>query len=57
MITFSIIQKSQLEGAYRLDAEYYQLGYLEDMEISNLKKVNNIKKSAKRLTRRISKKI
>lgn len=29
MITFSIIQKSQLEGAYRLDAEYYQPEYLE----------------------------
>jgi len=29
MITFSIIQKSQLEGAMRLDAEYYQPEYLE----------------------------
>lgn len=28
MITFSIIQKSQLEGAKRLDAEYYQPEYL-----------------------------
>lgn len=28
MITFSIIQKSQLEGAHRLDAEYYQPEYL-----------------------------
>lgn len=28
MITFSIIQKSQLEGATRLDAEYYQPEYL-----------------------------
>lgn len=29
MITFSIIQKSQLEGAQRIDAEYYQPEYLE----------------------------
>ncbi|MEK7527132.1 MAG: restriction endonuclease subunit S [Patescibacteria group bacterium] len=28
MITYSIIQKSQLEGAKRLDAEYYQPEYL-----------------------------
>jgi len=29
MITCSVIQKSQLEGALRLDAEYYQPEYLE----------------------------
>ncbi len=29
MINFSIIQKSQLEGATRIDAEYYQPEYLE----------------------------
>jgi restriction endonuclease S subunit len=29
MITYSVIQKSQLEGALRLDAEYYQPEYLE----------------------------
>ena len=29
MIFCSIIQKSQLEGAHRLDAEYYQPVYLE----------------------------
>jgi restriction endonuclease S subunit len=29
MITFSIIQKSQLEGAIRIDAEYYQPEFLE----------------------------
>lgn len=29
MITYSIIKKSQLEGALRLDAEYYQPEYLE----------------------------
>jgi restriction endonuclease S subunit len=29
MIAYSIIQKSQLEGALRLDAEYYQPEYLE----------------------------
>jgi len=28
MITYSIVQKSQLEGALRLDAEYYQPEYL-----------------------------
>ncbi len=28
MITYSIIQKSQLEGAKRMDAEYYQPEYL-----------------------------
>lgn len=28
MITYSIIQKSQLEGAHRIDAEYYQPDYL-----------------------------
>jgi type I restriction enzyme, S subunit len=32
MITYSIIQKSQLEGALRLDAEYYQAEYLELLE-------------------------
>ena len=29
MAVFSIIQKSQLEGAHRLDAEYYQPEYLD----------------------------
>lgn len=32
MISYSIIQKSQLEGALRLDAEYYQPEYLEIRE-------------------------
>ena len=32
MITYSTIQKSQLEGALRLDAEYYQPEYLEISE-------------------------
>jgi len=32
---YSIIQKSQLEGALRLDAEYYQPEYLELDEILN----------------------
>jgi len=35
MITYSIIQKSQLEGALRLDAEYYQPKYLELIENIN----------------------
>ena len=33
MITYSIIKKSQLEGAIRLDAEYYQPEYLESKNI------------------------
>jgi len=33
MITYSIIQKSQLEGAHRLDAEYYQPEYLKITKI------------------------
>jgi restriction endonuclease S subunit len=38
MITYSIIQKSQLEGALRLDAEYYQPEYLElNSKIKNQK--------------------
>lgn len=32
MAVFSIIKKSQLEGAHRLDAEYYQPEYLEAVE-------------------------
>ncbi len=40
MITYSIIQKSKLEGNLRLDAEYYQPEYLEMAEIlKNAKKV------------------
>ncbi len=36
MITYSVINKSQLEGAHRLDAEYYQPEYLEnDKAIKN----------------------
>ena len=38
MITFSIIQKSGLEGADRIDAEYYQPEYLEaERKITHLK--------------------
>ena len=29
MVIYSIIQKSKLEGAHRIDAEYYQPEYLE----------------------------
>lgn len=32
MITYSIIQKLQLESAKRLDAEYYQPEYLNTVE-------------------------
>jgi len=35
MISYSIIQKSQLEGALRLDAEYYQPEYLNLVENLN----------------------
>lgn len=40
MITYSIIQKSQLEGLYRLDSEYYQPEYLQITR--NLLKIKNI---------------
>lgn len=40
MITYSIIQKSQLEGALRIDAEYYQPEYLKI--IQNLNKLKAI---------------
>src|SRR3989338_4943536 len=33
MITYSIIPKSQLEGAQRIDAEYYQPEYLENDKV------------------------
>ncbi|MBI2309780.1 hypothetical protein HYU89_02670 [Candidatus Collierbacteria bacterium] len=37
MINYSVIQKSQLEGAQRLDAEYYQPEYLEkEKRLKNL---------------------
>ncbi len=49
MITFSIIQKSQLEGAMRLDAEYYQPEYL-DVE-------NQIKKNKFETIKNISEKV
>lgn len=32
MITYSIIQKSQIEGSHRMDAEYYQPEYLSLMQ-------------------------
>jgi len=40
-MTHSIIKKSQLEGALRLDAEYYQPGYLNSLQ--QLKKIPTIK--------------
>ena len=48
MIIFSIIQKSQLEGALRLDAEYYQPEYLElekRLNLLNTKTIEEISKS------------
>lgn len=46
MITYSIIQKSQLEGAHRLDAEYYQPQYLEIIKNLNRLKAISIKEIA-----------
>lgn len=45
MITYSIIQKSQLEGADRIDAEYYQPEFLQVVELissKNHKKLGDI---------------
>lgn len=44
MITFSIIQKSQLEGATRLDAEYYQPEFFIDFAKGSWKPIGNILK-------------
>lgn len=47
MITYSIIKKSQLEGALRLDAEYYQPDYLvwfKKIERFNNRKIREISK-------------
>jgi len=46
----SIIQKSQLESAHRLDAEYYQPEYLNLM--NNFRRVKNIN-SLKNITKQI----
>lgn len=43
MITYSIIQKSQLEGSLRMDAEYYQPEYLQIAEqLKGAKKVADL---------------
>ncbi len=47
MITYSIIQKSQLEGGLRMDAEYYQQEYLntfEKLKIFQTKSIGEISK-------------
>lgn len=44
MINFSIIQKSQLEGAVRLDAEYYQLEFFIDFTKGNWRPIKDILK-------------
>jgi type I restriction enzyme S subunit len=41
MITYSVIQKSQLEGATRLDAEYYQSEYFIDYSKGDWKPINS----------------
>lgn len=43
MINFSIIQKSQLEGALRLDAEYYQPEFLDIKNIFKNKKSETVR--------------
>jgi len=48
MITYSIIQKSQLEYSHRQDAEYYQQEYLEvekKMNSLNTKRISDISQS------------
>src|SRR3989344_5036105 len=47
MITFSTIQKSELEGARRLDAEYYQPEYMESKEILSRWATNKLDELAK----------
>jgi restriction endonuclease S subunit len=42
MITFSIIQKSQLEGAMRMDAEYYNPAVFIDFSKGNWYKVSEV---------------
>jgi len=42
-MTFSIIQKSQLEGADRIDAEYYQPEYLLISELLRRQKTQILK--------------
>ena len=46
MIVYSIIKKSRLEGAHRLDAEYYQPEYLETVKNLERLKAVPIKKVA-----------
>lgn len=45
MITYSIIQKSQLEGAHRLDAEYYQPEYFIDFTKRKWRPIGDILES------------
>src|SRR3989338_5819215 len=42
MISYSIIQKSQLEGAHRLDAEYYQPEYFIDFTKGNWRPIGEV---------------
>src|SRR3990167_11205305 len=39
---FSIIQKSQLEGAHRMDAEFYQPEYFIDFSVGNWERIGDI---------------
>jgi len=51
MITYSIIQKSQLEGALRLDAEYYQPEYLNLLQILMRRPHASLKDLVERISR------
>src|SRR3989344_8406693 len=46
MINYSIIQKSQLEGAHRIDAEYYQPEYLKYSQLLNNFSLNSLSEIA-----------
>jgi len=48
-MTYSIIKKSQLEGALRLDAEYYQPEYLDAANKITGIKYTTIKKLAEKV--------
>jgi len=56
MITYSIIQKLQLEGAKRMDAEYYQLEYLSIIKNLDKLKAVPIKEVAKNPKRKFKSK-
>jgi restriction endonuclease S subunit len=50
MITYSIIQKSQLECTKRLDADFYQPKYLNLLETLNKKQITNLELLTTKIT-------